>query len=75
MECVEVSAFTAFLALIGRISTEALAASQIGNQISGFAFMPGFALGTATASLVGRFVGAGAFGIAAGAGISAWHWG
>ena len=65
MECVEVSAFTAFLALIGRISTEALAASQIGNQISGFAFMPGFALGTATASLVGRFVGAGAYGVAA----------
>ena len=64
MECVEVSAFTAFLALIGRISTDALAASQIGNQISGFAFMPGFALGTATASLVGRFVGAGAFKVA-----------
>ena len=58
MECVEVSAFTAFLALIGRIGTDALAASQIGNQISGFAFMPGFALGTATASLVGRFIGA-----------------
>jgi multidrug resistance protein, MATE family len=58
MECVEVSAFTAFLSLTGRISTDALAASQIGNQISGFAFMPGFALGTATASLVGRFIGA-----------------
>jgi multidrug resistance protein, MATE family len=58
MDCVEVSAFTAFLALTGRIGTEALAASQIGNQISSFAFMPGFALGTATASLVGRFIGA-----------------
>jgi multidrug resistance protein, MATE family len=58
MECVEVSAFTAFMALTGRISTDALASSQIANQISGFAFMPGFALGTATASLVGRFIGA-----------------
>jgi MATE family multidrug resistance protein len=58
MDCVEVSAFTAFLAITGRISTEALAASQIGNQISALAFMPGFALGTATASLVGRFIGA-----------------
>jgi MATE family multidrug resistance protein len=58
MDCVEVSAFTAFLAVTGRISTNALAASQIGNQISALAFMPGFALGTATASLVGRFIGA-----------------
>ncbi len=58
LEMLEVSAFTAFIALTARISTEALAASQIGNQISSLAFMPGFALGSATASLVGRYIGA-----------------
>lgn len=58
LELLEVSAFTAFMALTARISTEALAASQIGNQISSLAFMPGFALGSATASLVGRYIGA-----------------
>jgi multidrug resistance protein, MATE family len=58
LEMLEVSAFTVFLALTARISTEALAASQVGNQISSLAFMPGFALGSATASLVGRYIGA-----------------
>jgi multidrug resistance protein, MATE family len=58
LEMLEVSAFAAFLGLTARISTEALAASQIGNQISALAFMPGFALGSATASLVGRYIGA-----------------
>lgn len=58
LEMLEVGAFTAFMALIARISTEALAASQVGNQISALAFMPGFALGSATASLVGRYIGA-----------------
>jgi multidrug resistance protein, MATE family len=58
LEMLEVSAFTVFMALTARISTEALAASQIGNQISSLAFMPGFALGSATASLVGRYIGA-----------------
>ena len=58
LEMLEVSAFTVFMALTARISTEALAASQVGNQISSLAFMPGFALGSATASLVGRYIGA-----------------
>jgi multidrug resistance protein, MATE family len=58
MEMLEVSAFAAFIALTGRISTDALASSQIGNQVSSVAFMPGFALGNATASLVGRYLGA-----------------
>ena len=32
--------------------------SQIANQIAAFAFMPGFAFGQATGSLVGRYLGA-----------------
>ncbi|HEX2973636.1 MAG TPA: MATE family efflux transporter [Tepidisphaeraceae bacterium] len=56
---VEVGAFSAFYALLSRIGTRELAASQIANQITALAFMPGFALGSATGSLVGRYLGAG----------------
>ena len=58
MEFVEVGAFTAFLALTGRLGTAELAATQVANQISALAFMPGFGFSVAAASLVGRFVGA-----------------
>lgn len=56
---VEVGAFSAFYALLARLGTSELAASQIANQITAVAFMPGFALGSATGSMVGRFLGAG----------------
>ena len=58
MDFVEVAAFTAFLGVIARIGTTELAASQIANQVSSLAFMPGFGLSTAAASMVGRFIGA-----------------
>ncbi len=58
-DSIEVSAFSTFLALISRLGPIELAASQIANQISALAFMPGFALGSATGSLVGRYLGAG----------------
>jgi MATE family multidrug resistance protein len=58
LEFIEVAAFTAFLGLMARLGTNELAASQIANQISSLAFMPGFGLSTAAASLVGRFIGA-----------------
>ena len=58
LEFVEVGAFSAFLALTARLGTAELAASQIANQISSLAFMPGFGLSNAAASLVGRNIGA-----------------
>ena len=58
LEFIEVAAFTAFLAITARLGTNELAASQIANQISSLAFMPGFGLSTAASSLVGRFIGA-----------------
>jgi multidrug resistance protein, MATE family len=58
-EFVEVGAFAAFSGVIARLGTRELAASQIANQIASLAFMPGFALGIGTGSLVGRFLGAG----------------
>lgn len=58
MDFVEIAAFTGFFGVLGRIGTAELAASQVANQIASVAFMPGLALGTATASLVGRQLGA-----------------
>ena len=58
MEFIEVGAFTAFLALTGRLGTAELAATQVANQISALAFMPGFGFSVAASSLVGRFIGA-----------------
>jgi multidrug resistance protein, MATE family len=57
-EFVEVGAFAAFSGVIARLGTKELAASQIANQIASLAFMPGFALGIGTGSLVGRYLGA-----------------
>lgn len=58
-DAVELAAFSTFFTLISRLGTVELAASQIANQVSSFAFMPGFALAQATGSLVGRYLGAG----------------
>lgn len=57
-DAVDVGAFATFMGLISRLGTAELAASQIVNQISSVAFMPGFALSAATGSMVGRFLGA-----------------
>ncbi len=57
-DAVDVGAFATFMGLVSRLGTAELAVSQIVNQVSSVAFMPGFALGGATGSLVGRFLGA-----------------
>ncbi|MDD4518468.1 MAG: MATE family efflux transporter [Limnochordia bacterium] len=58
-DSVEVMAFGVFFALIARLGTNELAGSQIANQLAGLSFMPGFAFGAATGSMVGRWMGAG----------------
>ncbi len=68
VDFVEVAAYTTFFALISKLGTTELAASQIANQITALAFMPGFALGAATSSLVGRYIGASDLHLAEGAG-------
>lgn len=57
-DSVDVGAFTTFMGLISRLGPAELAASQIVNQVSSVAFMPGGALGVSTGSLVGRYLGA-----------------
>ena len=55
---IHIASFSAFFALLGRISNEALAATQIGLQYMNLAFSVGVGLGMATASLVSRALGA-----------------
>lgn len=54
----ELVAWTAFLAFIGRLGTEALAASSIVFRINGLAFFPAWGLGQATGILVAQSHGA-----------------
>lgn len=65
---IDVGAFSVFFALISRLGTAELAASEVANQITAIAFMPGLALGSATGSLVGRYIGAGKPSVAEAAG-------
>lgn len=51
--------FAAFLVLILRFGTEAVAAHQIGLRIQSFAFMPGFGFAAAASALVGQGLGRG----------------
>lgn len=53
----EVAAFTVFLLLVGRLGTEALAASGIAFNLNSFVFFPMVGLGTGVSSLVGRYLG------------------
>ena len=55
---IEIASFSAFFALIGRISTEALAANQIALQYMSMSFTVGVAFGMATSSLVAQQLGA-----------------
>ena len=56
----EVVAFLAFFVIVGQLGEQALAASNIGMQVTHLLFMPGIAMGIAGASLMGRFIGMGA---------------
>ncbi|MDM7924792.1 MAG: MATE family efflux transporter [bacterium] len=53
----ETSGFTLFLILVGRIGTDALAATNIAFSINHLAFMPMFGFGTAASILVGQRLG------------------
>ena len=52
-------AFMAYTRIIATLGTTALAAHQVALRIEGLVFMPGFALGVATTTLVGQGLGAG----------------
>ena len=54
---IDLCAFGVFLTLISRIGAIELAASQIASQLNDLTFMPAFALGASTNSLVGRSLG------------------
>jgi len=54
----EISAFAAFLMIVGRIGTLPLAASSIAFNLNGLVFMPMWGLGIGVSSLVGRYLGA-----------------
>ncbi len=54
----EVLAFALFLMIVGRIGTDALAASGIAFNLNMIVFMPMVGLGVAVSSLVGRYLGA-----------------
>ena len=49
--------FTVFFVIVGHISTIALAASEIVFNILSFSFMPGFGMGMAAGTMVGKYLG------------------
>jgi len=55
----EVFAFSLFLVIVGRIGTDALAASGIAFNLNMIVFMPMLGLSMGVSSLVGRYVGMG----------------
>ena len=55
---IEVSSFSTFFALIGRISTDTLAANQIALQYMSLSFTMGLAIAMASSSLVAKHLGA-----------------
>ena len=54
----ELMAWTGLLLIIGRLGESALAANNIALQVTHLIFLPGLALGIASASYMGRFLGA-----------------
>lgn len=57
-DCVEVTTWSFFILIVGRLGETTLAASNIGIQITHLMFLPGFAFGLAASSYIGRFLGA-----------------
>jgi len=55
----DMGSFTVFMSIMGRLSTEALAASQIGIQLLSFSFMPANGIAKAGTTMVGQYLGAG----------------
>lgn len=58
-DCVELATWSGFMLIVGRMGEVSLAASNIGIQMTHLLFLPGFALGIAASSYMGRFLGAG----------------
>ncbi len=54
---VEVLAFMGFFFLVGSLGEHSLAANNVGVQVTHLLFMPGYALGIAAASYMGRLLG------------------
>jgi MATE family multidrug resistance protein len=53
----EIGAFAIFMMIVGRISTDALAASSIAFNLNMLVFMPMWGLGVGVSALVGRYLG------------------
>jgi MATE family multidrug resistance protein len=58
-DAVEVLAYLGFFAIVGRLGEATLAANNIAIVTTQILFLPGFALGIAGSSYMGRFLGAG----------------
>ncbi len=56
-DSIDIFSFGFLMTFVSRLGTTELAASQIANQLNDLAFMPSFAIGAATGSLVGRSLG------------------
>ena len=54
----DMGSFTVFMAIMGRLGTNQLAASQIGIQLLSFSFMPANGIAKAATTLVGQYIGA-----------------
>lgn len=55
----DMGSFTIFMAIMGRLGTDQLAASQIGIQLLSFSFMPANGIAKAATTMVGQYLGAG----------------
>ncbi len=55
----DMGSFSVFMALMGRLGTDELAASQIAIQVLSFSFMPVSGVARAATTLVGNYLGAG----------------
>ena len=55
----EMCNFLVFYAIVGRLGTTALAAGNLALQVTHLIFLPGFAVGIAASSYMGRYMGAG----------------
>ena len=69
----EISAFTVFVLLVGRLGTASLAATNIAFNINTLAFMPMIGCGIAISVMVGQYLGSGKSDIAQTAVYSGFH--
>lgn len=57
-DCIELLAWIGLMLIVAQLGTVPLAANNIGMQVTQFLFLPGYAIGIAAASYMGRFLGA-----------------